>query len=199
MRKIAFVSLIALLPACAAAQEPALAQLGAAAGAAAVEAAAPQVCAPARVFTAPAIPAEREAAVIPAGVRARPDGLTGKWLGQGEWTYQGSGAHCYMDLEFEDTPEYLFRKGGYFDCGFAGLASEPAKFVKKGTLLLDGDGGEAGSYVNDTVTLKEAYGANVDIVTVIKRDGLHFDYSEIWTEKSGRELYVITGRLFTGG
>ncbi|OGR62622.1 MAG: hypothetical protein A2X31_02300 [Elusimicrobia bacterium GWB2_63_22] len=136
---------------------------------------------------------------IVGGSRAKPDGLTGKWLGQGEWTYQGSGAHCYMNLEFVDTKDYLERKGGYFDCGFVGLASEPAKFAKQGTQLIAEDGQVAGSYENNVVTLNEAYSENVGIVTTIKVDGLHFDYSEIWTEANGKELYVITGRLFTGG
>ncbi|MDA8243320.1 MAG: hypothetical protein M0025_04280 [Elusimicrobia bacterium] len=134
------------------------------------------------------------------GSRApKPDGLTGRWLGWGEWTYQGSGARCDMKLEFEDTPDYLLRKGGYFDCGFAALASEPARFAKKGSQLLDEAGNPAGSYEGGVVTLREAYGADVSITTTIKADGLHFDYSEIWTVKDGSELYVITGRLFTGG
>lgn len=136
---------------------------------------------------------------IAGGSRVKPDGLTGKWLGHGEWTYQGSGAHCYMNLEFTDTKDYLERKGGYFDCGFVGLASEPAKFIKKGTQLLTEDGRPAGSYENNLITLNEAYSETVGIVTTIKADGLHFDYSEIWTEAGGKELYVITGRLFTGG
>lgn len=133
------------------------------------------------------------------GLRAKPDGLTGKWIGQGEWTYQGSGAHCYMNLEFEDRKDYLLRKGGYFDCGFVGLASEPARFEKRGTQLFDQAGQAAGSYEGNVITLNEAYSDSVGIVTTIKADGLHFDYSEIWTEKNGRELYVITGRLFSGG
>lgn len=134
------------------------------------------------------------------GARAKPDGLTGKWTGWGEWTYQGSGTRCTsMWLAFDDRKDALERKGGYFDCGFVALASEPAKFVKKGEELFFEDGRPAGSYAGDVITLNEAYSENVDIRTVIKRDGYHFDYSEIWTEKNGRELYVITGRLFTGG
>ncbi len=126
--------------------------------------------------------------------------LTGKWTGWGEWTYQGSGTRCdAMWLTFDDKQGYLERKGGYFDCGFVGLASEPARWTKSGSVLLDAAGKEAGSYAAGAVTLREAYGENVDIVTTIKVDGLHFDYSEIWTEKNGRELYVIKGRLFSGG
>jgi len=126
-------------------------------------------------------------------------GLAGRWLGQGEWTYQGSGAHCYMSMEFEDGADYLFRKSGYFDCSVAGLAVEPARFVKKGVQLLDEGGSVAGSYENNVITLYEAYNSEVDITTVIRVNGLHFDYSEIWREKDGSELYNISGRLFTGG
>ncbi len=126
--------------------------------------------------------------------------LTGKWTGWGEWTYQGSGTRCtMMTLTFDDGKDYLDRKGGYFDCGFVALESEPGRWAKKDGLLFDANGAEAGSYAAGTVVLKEAYSENVDILTTIKVDGLHFDYSEIWTEKNGRELYVITGRLFTGG
>jgi hypothetical protein len=126
-------------------------------------------------------------------------GLAGKWLGQGEWTYQGSGAHCYMNMEFEEGEDYLFRKGGYFDCSVVGLAIEPATFVKKDGQLLDPDGAVVGSYENKVITLNEAYNADVAIKTTIKVDGLHFDYSEIWLQKDGSELYNIHGRLFTGG
>jgi len=126
-------------------------------------------------------------------------GLSGRWLGQGEWTYQGSGAHCYMSMEFEEGADYLFRKSGYLDCSVAGLDVEPARFIKKGTQLLNEDGSAAGSYDNNVITLNEAYNDNVDITTVIRVNGLHFDYSEIWREKDGSELYNISGRLFTGG
>lgn len=126
-------------------------------------------------------------------------GLSGRWLGWGEWTYQGSGTRCdSMTLTFEDAPGYLDRRGGYFDCGFVALESLPARFTKRGTELLDESGAVAGSYEGNVVTLTEAYSENVDIFTTIKVDGLHFDYNEIWKDKGGKEIYVITGRLFTG-
>ncbi len=126
--------------------------------------------------------------------------LTGRWIGWGEWTYQGSGTRCdVMTLTFEDGKDYLDRKGGYFDCGMVSLAVEPARFVKKGTQLLDQGGAAVGTYENSVITLTEPYSESVDIFTTIKRDGLHFDYSEIWRLKDGSELYNITGRLFTGG
>ena len=126
-------------------------------------------------------------------------GIAGKWLGWGEWTYQGSGTHCDMSMEFEEGADYLFRKGGYFDCSVVGLEVEPARFVKKGTQLLTEDGQAAGSYENNVIILNEAYSDTVGITTTIKVDGLHFDYSEIWHQKDGSELYNIQGRLFTGG
>jgi hypothetical protein len=137
--------------------------------------------------------------VVGGGKARAAAGLSGRWLGQGEWTYQGSGAHCYMNMEFEDGADYLFRKAGYFDCSVAGLNIEPARFVKKGTQLLDQAGLVVGSYENNVITLNEVYSAEVDITTVIRVNGLHFDYSEIWREKDGSELYNISGRLFTGG
>lgn len=147
------------------------------------------------------LPDGRYLPVVGGSRAANPENsLTGKWTGWGEWTYQGSGTRCtMMTLTFDDGRDYLDRKGGYFDCGFVALASEPGRWTKKDGLLFDADGAEAGSYSKGTVVLKEAYSENVDILTTIKVDGLHFDYSEIWTEKNGRELYVITGRLFTGG
>jgi len=127
-------------------------------------------------------------------------GLSGKWTGWGEWTYQGSGAHCFMDMSFEDGAEQLSRMGGYFDCSVVALNVEPAKFLKKGTRLLDESGAEVGSYEGGVIILNESYSADVDIKTTIKVSGLHFDYSEVWRlKKDGSELYNITGRLFTGG
>ncbi|MEI7527363.1 MAG: hypothetical protein WCK76_00355 [Elusimicrobiota bacterium] len=131
--------------------------------------------------------------------RANP-GLGGKWIGWGDWTYQGSGTHCdTMSLEFEDGTDYLFRKSGYFDCGVVALNVDPARYVKKGTQLLGENGAVAGSYENNVITLYEAYSETIDITTVIRVNGLHFDYSEIWNKKDGSELYNIQGRLFTGG
>ncbi|HAH32203.1 MAG TPA: hypothetical protein DCL44_07820 [Elusimicrobia bacterium] len=137
--------------------------------------------------------------LVVGGVRQGSAGISGSWLGQGEWTYHGSGAHCYMSMEFEEGADYLFRKGGYFDCSVVGLNIDPARFVKKGTQLLDQDGLVVGSYENNEITLNEIYNNTVDITTIIKINGLHFDYSEIWREKEGSELYNIQGRLFTEG
>jgi len=240
MKKIIFLSVLALFPAALFAQTTALSQLG---GAAALKG----ICIPPAAV--PAVPEAskdrntlmlldprtgRVETVIPVGGgfiyastgqfqpavyngsgyilsngqympvvggsrKAQPSGLTGKWLGWGDWTYQGSGTHCDMSMEFEEGADYLLRKGGYFDCSVVGLNIDPARFARKGTQLLDQKGAVVGSYEDNVITLNEAYDANVDIKTVIRVNGLHFDYSEIWTEKNGKELYNIQGRLFTGG
>lgn len=76
---------------------------------------------------------------------------------------------------------------------------QPAVFNGSGYALPDENGAVAGSYANGSVVLKEAYSETVDILTTIRVDGPHFGCREVWTQKNGRELYVITGRLFTGG
>ncbi len=123
--------------------------------------------------------------------------LNGKWIGQGEWTYQGSGAHCFMQLSFVDTNQYLERKGGYFDCDMVGLNIFPAKFIKKGNDLVDSNGEIVGSYIGNEIHLTEHYDDTVVIHSNIKFDGLHFDYVENWIGSDNQEIYQITGRLFT--
>ncbi|OGR75961.1 MAG: hypothetical protein A2X32_10225 [Elusimicrobia bacterium GWC2_64_44] len=147
----------------------------------------------------PAVGGARAAARRAPGPVKTSGGLSGKWTGWGEWTYQGAGTRCdMMTLTFEDAPGYLDRRGGYFDCGFVALESLPARFSKRGTDLLDETGAVAGSYADGLIRLNEAYSETVDIFTAIKVDGLHFDYTETWKEKDGKEIYVIRGRLFTG-
>lgn len=123
--------------------------------------------------------------------------LNGRWIGQGEWSYQGSGTHCFMQLTFVDTNQYLERKPGYFDCDMVGLDIYPAKFKKDGTKLLNANGDVVGSYIGNEVKIKEQYDDNVYINSTIRFDGLHFDYNESWIGSDNEEIYEITGRLFT--
>jgi len=124
--------------------------------------------------------------------------LNGRWIGQGEWTYQGSGTHCFMQLSFIDTNQYLERKAGYFDCDMVSLEIYPAKFIKQGSQLLNDNGEVVGSYIGNEIKLKEQYDDNVSINSTITFDGLHFDYHESWIGSDGEEIYQIIGRLFTG-
>lgn len=123
--------------------------------------------------------------------------LNGRWIGQGEWSYQGSGTHCFMQLSFVDSVQYLERKAGYFDCDMVGLDIYPAKFIKNGTQLLNENGEIVGSYIGNEIKIKEQYDDNVVINSTIRFDGLHFDYNENWIGSDGDEIYQIIGRLFT--
>ncbi len=123
--------------------------------------------------------------------------LNGRWIGQGEWSYQGSGTHCFMQLTFIDSAQYLERKAGYFDCDMVGLDIFPAKFIKNGTQLINENGDVVGSYIGNEIKLTEQYDDNVVINSSIRFDGLHFDYNESWIGSDGKEIYQIIGRLFT--
>ncbi|MFA6434911.1 MAG: hypothetical protein WCW52_09470 [Elusimicrobiales bacterium] len=125
--------------------------------------------------------------------------ISGKWTGQGEWSYHGSGDHCYMSLSFEEGEDYLVRKGGYFDCSAVGMEIEPARYKKQGARLLDQDGEVIGSYENNVIRIKEPDTDNLEIFTTITISGLHFDYYEVWQKKDGTEIYNIRGRLFNSG
>jgi hypothetical protein len=123
--------------------------------------------------------------------------LNGRWIGQGEWSYQGSGTHCFMQLSFVDTDQYLERKAGYFDCDMVGLDIYPAKFFKKGSQLLNANGDVVGTYIGNEIKLEEQYDDTVVIRSSIKFDGLHFDYNENWIGSDNNLIYQIVGRLFT--
>ena len=123
--------------------------------------------------------------------------LNGKWIGQGEWTFEGSGTHCFMDMSFEENEKELIRKPGSLDCDYVGLDILEETFTKDGTNLKNDRGEIVGSYVNNVINLKESYSESVDIFTTIKVDQLHFDYQEKWITKDGIDVYKIIGRLFT--
>lgn len=123
--------------------------------------------------------------------------IGGNWIGQGEWTYQGSGTHCFMNMSFKDNTKYLERVSGYFDCDMVGLDITPAKFVKNGTDLLNENGEVVGNYIGNTITLVEDYSDTVKVHSTIKVDNLHFDYDESWIGSDGEEIYHINGRMFT--
>jgi hypothetical protein len=123
--------------------------------------------------------------------------LSGKWIGQGEWTFDGSGSHCFMNLAYAENKDTLSRSEGYFDCDMVGLSIPEAQFKKEGTKLLNENNEVVGSYIGNEINIHEAYNENIDILTTIQVQNLHMDYKEVWTEKDGTILYKITGRLFT--
>jgi len=120
--------------------------------------------------------------------------LDGQWSGWGEWTFQGSGAHCYTFLSFNETNSSLKRNESVFDCDYATLNILEENWIKDGENLLI-DGVVVGSVVGNNYKFFENYSETVTIETLINVEGNHLDYKEIW-KASGNDLYVITGRLF---
>jgi hypothetical protein len=123
--------------------------------------------------------------------------ISGHWTGQGEWTYEGSGQHCFMNMSFKENQNKIERVGGSLDCDMVSLGIDSLTLTRSGKDLLDENNNIVGSYENDTLKMTEAYSESVDIKTEIKVNGLHFDYQERWVLKTGDEIYNITGRLFT--
>ncbi len=122
--------------------------------------------------------------------------VSGAWTGWGEWTYEGSGVHCdSMKLNFIESDNKLTRTGGYFDCQIVGLDVSPAEWTKQGNNLVS-DGEIVGTITDNTFHLTENYDEDVKVVSDIKIDGGHCDYSEIWYGKKGDVIYKIVGRLF---
>lgn len=121
--------------------------------------------------------------------------LDGNWRGWGTWSYEGSGAPCDMNISFSVQKDSFRRDRGYFDCTVVGLDLPPVNFTKKGESLYDGEI-LVGKITENSLELTESYDENVTIKTTILVDGHHFDYKEVWTEKNGSQIYLITGRLF---
>lgn len=123
--------------------------------------------------------------------------ISGRWIGQGEWTYEGSGTHCFMNLSFEENASKLIRKPGFFDCDMVGLDVMPLELTKTGNKLFDIEGNLVGTYIGNKIELTEKYSETVNVETTIVVDGLHFDYQEEWKELNGNLIYLIKGRLFS--
>lgn len=125
--------------------------------------------------------------------------LNGKWSGQGEWKFQGSGDHCFIQMSFEDSRDSLIRNGGYLDCSVVGQEIPGEQFFKFGNILKNKKGEIVGNYTDNLVRISEIYSDNVKIETVINLKDQHFDYSEKWMKMNGEEIYDINGRLFLEG
>jgi hypothetical protein len=121
--------------------------------------------------------------------------VNGAWIGWGDWTFDGSGDHCDMTLNFKETATTLTRVSGHFACTAVGLALPAETWtIQNETLISNGEA--IGKITEGLIEMREKYNDNVSIQTVMKIDGHHMDYEEIWTEKNNRVLYDIKGRLF---
>lgn len=124
--------------------------------------------------------------------QARAD-VTGRWQGQGEWTYEGSGTNCpVMLLAYEETATSLKRTKGFFECGVVALHSDPIAWERQGQeLSLDGE--KAGEINENGFTASEGYSSDVSVTTKFTLKGQTADYLEIWRGKDGKDIYVIRG------
>lgn len=123
---------------------------------------------------------------------ARAD-VSGRWQGQGEWTYEGKGTNCpVMLLAYEETQASLKRTKGYFECGVVALHSDPIAWDRQGQELLL-EGRKAGVINENGFTASEGYGSDVSVTTKFTVNGAAADYLETWRGKDGKDIYVIRG------
>lgn len=123
--------------------------------------------------------------------------VSGRWIGWGEWTFQGQGTDCKtMLLSYAETSTEFKRLGGTFDCGVVVLHSDPLSWERRGNdLFLNGV--RAGALFPNGFETAEPYDDEGTMVhTKFVREGNHADYLERWIGKDGEEIYLITGRLF---
>lgn len=122
-------------------------------------------------------------------------GIAGRWIGWGDWLFDGSGSHCDdVSLEFRETATVFERVGGHFGCEFVSLDMEPLALEKHGEELLL-NGRKVGIFSDTHYEWKEQYSENVKIKVTVERSGNHMDYLEEWTDQ-GKPLYQIKGRVF---
>ncbi len=121
--------------------------------------------------------------------------IAGDWIGWGDWTFQGSGDHCDMHLVFKESETSFQRTKGVFSCSMVVQTLPEQKWTKKGSALL-ADGIQVGTISENHAEYTEQYSENVSIFTTIHTEARHIDYHEVWSEKDGKVIYDITGRLF---
>jgi hypothetical protein len=123
--------------------------------------------------------------------------LTGSWIGQGEWNFQGSGDHCYFQMKFHESSTELVRESGSIDCSVVGTEIPAATWTKQDGQLIS-DGQVVGSETDSQILLHEFEegGRAVDVRMDLK--GTRFEYQEIWYDSNHQVLYDIHGTLFGG-
>ncbi len=124
--------------------------------------------------------------------------LSGDWIGQGYWTFEGSGTKCIYKMSFEESENSLIRKSGSVDCDVVGSVMEVLKLLKVNGQLIHAETNQVmGSYSQNNYTIIEEYSESIYMVSKIKVNNTHFDYEEKWFDRNRSELYFLYGRLFT--
>ncbi len=129
-------------------------------------------------------------------------GLAGDWTGWGSWKFkgEGDGAACSpMSMRWSETSSKIAIETGVFDCEVAVMYLDKTEWTIANGRLFDAELKEVGSYDG---TRFEVYmpspNVNTTIHIALNRVANHYDYEEVWFNKT-EKIYVITGRLFTGG
>jgi hypothetical protein len=122
--------------------------------------------------------------------------IQGNWYGWGEWKYEGSGMKCMdVTLSFNENATKLTRTAGHFGCDLLTLDLPTLNLEKIGSQLILGQS-VAGSFTDAHYQWSEAYSPKVRIDVSIDRSANHLDYTEIWIDSSGAQIYQIQARLF---
>lgn len=123
--------------------------------------------------------------------------VSGKWVGSGEWTYQGQGTDCpTMVIRFQETEGEFKRLGGTFDCGIVVLHSDPLRWERRGNDLYLGGARAGALYPNGFETSEPVNDEGTMAHTKFVREGNRADYEERWVSANGNEIYLIRGQLF---
>ena len=127
-------------------------------------------------------------------------GLAGKWIGWGTWTFKGDGVGCNpMTMQWSETKTSIAITGGYFDCQVVGMDLGDTAWTLKDAVLFDENQKAVGTYDGSRFEVDmPSPNENTSIHIIVKREGNHYDYQEIWYNPA-EKIYVIEGRLFTSG
>lgn len=121
--------------------------------------------------------------------------VAGDWTGWGDWTYEGTGDHCQVQMSFQQTTQTLTREKASFVCNIVQMDSPPVTWNLQGQSMLL-DGAIVGQWDENSFTATEKYSPSINIKMVMKVQDQHADYSEVWSDDKGQVLYNIQARLF---
>lgn len=129
--------------------------------------------------------------------------LHGDWLGWGTWKYQGQspGMKCQsMSMTWSESKQHISLDQGKYDCEFFVMYLGKTEWRIENEKLYDERNQEVGRYdgSNFEVYMPATEGETTAIHIQIKRVANHVDIQEIWYNAE-EKIYVIQGRLFTGG
>lgn len=129
--------------------------------------------------------------------------LHGNWTGWGVWKYQGEdpGMRCQsMNMTWTESEKVISIDQGKYDCDFFVMHLGKTEWRIQDGQLFNEAKKEVGTYdgTNFEVYMPAAEGETTSIHIKLKREANHIDFREVWYNEK-EKIYVIEGRLFTGG